>query len=315
MRAEIKRSSFICDLDGLQHFFNVVICSSVTSISSARNLCSFNNDFNLNFNVTLFALEYLEIITIHDGAFILTKLGEEIKQQRPNKERFATEISRICFEVMVTKEDLDITAFKYSDLEKFYYLKREGIPLYAAAFRNLLINFGALHEHIDGSLVLDGSLEQEIIEILRSHSSAISLSTLKKQLDRQREQGEKAEIFVMKYEANRLCLSSDSGLVKRISEIDVTAGFDIISLNNINSTKYDRFIEVKSFVGIPHFYWSENEIDQAKIKGSEYFLYLVDIGKVDVIGYSPLIICDPINLFEDTSWLISNTAYKFVKIL
>ena len=48
--------------------------------------------------------------------------------------------------------------------------------------------------------------------------------------------------------------------IKRISEIDVSAGYDIVSFNSSQSQKLDRFIEVKA-ISNNGFYWSKNEFE------------------------------------------------------
>lgn len=55
------------------------------------------------------------------------------------------------------------------------------------------------------------------------------------------------------------------------------AGYDILSFNSATSLSYDRFIEVKSFHGKPHFYWSSNEKNTSELWGDKYYLYLVDL--------------------------------------
>jgi hypothetical protein len=49
----------------------------------------------------------------------------------------------------------------------------------------------------------------------------------------------------MEYERQRLMDKGKS--IERISPYDVTAGYDILSYDNVDSTEYDRFIEVKSY--------------------------------------------------------------------
>ena len=61
-----------------------------------------------------------------------------------------------------------------------------------------------------------------------------------------------------------------AGKVRRISEVDVTAGYDIISYNSIKSKETDRFIEVKARSS-SGFYWSKNEYETAKLKGEPYY--------------------------------------------
>jgi hypothetical protein len=91
--------------------------------------------------------------------------------------------------------------------------------------------------------------------------------------------------------------------VKRISSIKVEAGYDIISFNSMTSNEVDRFIEVKSFSKKPEFYWSRNEIGTAEMKGSKYFLYLVDRSLIGKNDYEPQIIQDPYkNIFGDPNW-------------
>ena len=82
----------------------------------------------------------------------------------------------------------------------------------------------------------------------------------------------------MKYEKKRLGVEGENK-VKRISEIDVTAGYDIVSANSPNSTVANRFIEVKA-VSENGFYWSKNEYDIAKLLAADYYLYLVDLSKM-----------------------------------
>ena len=121
---------------------------------------------------------------------------------------------------------------------------------------------------------------------------AISLEQLKKRLKSDELAGEKAELFVVKYEKKRLGVEGENK-VKRISEIDVTAGYDIVSANSPNSTVANRFIEVKA-VSENGFYWSKNEYDIAKLLAADYYLYLVDLSKIDDDNYEPDIIHNPV---------------------
>jgi hypothetical protein len=61
----------------------------------------------------------------------------------------------------------------------------------------------------------------------------------------------------------------------------------------MDSQESDRFIEVKSFSGVPSFHWSRNEMDVSRIMKSQYFLYLVDRSQMNKEGYAPLIIQNP----------------------
>lgn len=99
-----------------------------------------------------------------------------------------------------------------------------------------------------------------------------------------------------------------------ISEIDVTAGYDIVSANSPNSTVANRFIEVKA-VSENGFYWSKNEYDIAKLLAADYYLYLVDLSKIDDDNYEPDIIHNPVqHIMENNLWLVEPQSYHIQKV-
>lgn len=110
----------------------------------------------------------------------------------------------------------------------------------------------------------------------------------------QKDIGSQGEDFVLQYERQRL-----AGLSLRLSEIaivgrqDVGLGYDIASFEGPASTARDRFIEVKTFVGTPHFFLSQSEWAAATRIRDHYYLYLVDFRKIGTPGYAPTIIKDP----------------------
>ena len=73
----------------------------------------------------------------------------------------------------------------------------------------------------------------------------------------------------------------------------------------------DRFIEVKTFQGTEHFYWSAAEIAAAEELQDKYCLYLVDRKLIELPGYAPRIIRNPtVALFEsDPEWSVK--AFNF----
>lgn len=98
------------------------------------------------------------------------------------------------------------------------------------------------------------------------------------------------------------------------SEIDVTAGYDIVSANSPNSTVANRFIEVKA-VSENGFYWSKNEYDIAKLLAADYYLYLVDLSKIDDDNYEPDIIHNPVqHIMENNLWLVEPQSYHIQKV-
>ena len=142
----------------------------------------------------------------------------------------------------------------------------------------------------------------------RIRRKQLSLERLKKQLEVNELGGEKAELFVVEYEKKRvgppLC-----DRIKRISELDVAAGYDIVSFNSGNSHEPDRFIEVKA-VSSSGFFWSKNEFEIAKLKGEMYYLYLVELGRIGDSEYEPEIIQNPASsVMGSDEWYVEAQSY------
>jgi hypothetical protein len=116
--------------------------------------------------------------------------------------------------------------------------------------------------------------------------------------------GYEAELYVEKYEKQRLFNHPSINKIRIISNLDVGAGYDIVSFNSNTSETIDRFIEVKSFAKYLSFYWSRNEVEMARLKGDNYFLYLIDRSKMEDATYKPLIIQNPFTtVFLADEWL------------
>jgi hypothetical protein len=96
----------------------------------------------------------------------------------------------------------------------------------------------------------------------------------------QKERGDEAEKWVVRYERNRLMNAGfipEADSVRRISEFDVAAGYDIQSFEGHSEQfVYDRLIEVKSTQGsTPTFVWTANEKRVATILGDQYWIYVL----------------------------------------
>jgi len=165
-------------------------------------------------------------------------------------------------------------------------------------FRNLLLSFGFLqlhpnpyihkytinscYKHLFNKLLVKGT---------RHHN--MSMDELKKILNHNEILGREAEKYVLDVEKTRLIAHPALGNIKIISDYDVSAGYDIISYETSISKGHDKFIEVKSYADEPNFHWSRKEIDVARIKKEQYYLYLVDRNQINNKLYAPLIIKNP----------------------
>ena len=201
--------------------------------------------------------------------------------------------------------------FTFDTVRGRYAFKNELFPLSLACVRNVLISQGFMavkHDQQGIHFYISPIYDEIIAKHCKEKRKQISLAQLKKRLEIDELAGEKAELFVMSYERKRLG-SPLCDKVKRISEIDVAAGYDIISFDSCHSREVDRFIEVKA-TSNTGFYWSKNEYEMAKLKGAAYYLYLVDLSKVDIEGYEPKIIKDPaVNVMEKDEWLVEAQTY------
>lgn len=195
---------------------------------------------------------------------------------------------------------LDLSNVKYDLLTDTYKLPRNSFKYRHSAYRNLLISFDALMLRSDNMYSMSETLSSYLHR--PGFVKKLTQKRLKEILEAEEKMGEEGEQFVLQYESYRLgdVLSCK---VKQISVIDVAAGFDIASFNTPESKEYDRYIEVKTYKGEPHFHWSKNEKDKAALLRDHYFIYLVDYDRILQSGYSPQMIQDPIkNVFESPDW-------------
>lgn len=316
MLEELKRYNTIGDAKGILYFAKTILKSDKIKNDSAHQICSFVNDMRINFNGAVSFFEYLGFITITSNQYLNpTKEGKKL-YTLISTDSFEKILCERCIKKITSDNVIDMDTVKFDINNGKYYILKHGFPITAALFRNLLIQFNALSERSDGSLELCEQYEPLFANLKKEASKKVSIEALKKQLEKQELQGEIAELFVLNFEKNRLGnLATFSERIKRISVIDVSAGYDIVSFEGITSIDYDRFIEVKSYIGNPHFYWSKNEIDVATLYDDKYYLYLVDAEKIEHPNYEPLIIRNPAKyVIQSDSWLMQPTSYLVLPV-
>ncbi len=206
---------------------------------------------------------------------------------------------------------LDSEMFCYDSIQFSYFFKNEMLPLSLSVVRNTLISQGFFVplRNAQGTRFYISSLYDSLIaRYCKEQRKQLSLDKLKRQLHLNELAGEKAELFVLEYEKKRLGMPL-SEKVRRISEIDVEAGYDIVSFASLQSQEPDRFIEVKA-VSDAGFYWSKKEYEIARLKGDKYYLYLVELNRISQEDYSPLIIPDPaVKVMEADSWFVEAQSF------
>ncbi len=142
----------------------------------------------------------------------------------------------------------------------------------------------------------------------------ISIEELQKRLAQDVEHGEQAERFALQYEQARLKSLGINKMPLAISSVDVMAGYDMVSYESIESENYDRFIEVKA-ISKTGFFWSKNEYEVAKLKGERYYLYLVELNRINDPEYVPEMVQNPaINVMELGEWFAEPQSYHVKRV-
>jgi len=193
----------------------------------------------------------------------------------------------------------------YDIIHKGILIDNSAFLFKHAGFKQLLLDFEVMYIHpIDEikKYILNRRYKKLFDKIIlpRIREKKTGVEELKALIEERQINGEEAEKFVLKYEKNRLNHTKE---IDWVAEYSVSDGYDVASYNTPQSDDHDRFIEVKSYIGRPYFFWSRNEMNVARIKTTNYFLYLVDRSKMDDKEYHPLIIQDPYNnVYNNGNW-------------
>ena len=311
MLTELKRCNSIGNIDGLLFLLSVLEGKDKVSRTEINNRCSRENGIVVNCPGAIAFLAYLKLVDVMDNVIIPTE--EMMQLSGKNKEDIINIIIKLCLSNMVEDGIFSQESLGFDTDKGHLSIKRSAFPLEYAAIRNFLTVAGALEKEHNGEICVTDSYENIFAKDLKSYRQKLTLEELLKQKEEQSQRGLEAEEFVLELERNRLPLKAYK--IKRISDFDAAAGYDIVSYDSNESMKYDRFIEVKCYLGKPHFYWSENECDTARQKGSKYILCLVDYTRIKEPGYTPQYIRNPYDdIFTNENWLVNAASYKIQEI-
>jgi len=221
--------------------------------------------------------------------------------------------------IMAVKEDyvfFEIFSSKNISYDIIYHtiqINNSAFLFKHVNFKQLLLDFNLLLIHPTPELkkfIINSRYKKLFDKVILPEikKRKIGIEELRLELEQRQIHGEEAEKFVLMYERNRL--NAKEG-IDWVAEYSPSEGYDISSYNTIESTLNDRFIEVKSFSGEPYFFWSRNEIDTARIKGENYYLYLIDRSKMELENYHPLIINNPFHyVLKDDKWRKTIEKYR-----
>lgn len=309
MLEELKRYNSIGNTEGINLIECVIFDKNIESLETIYSVYSANTGVELNIKAAVLFYSDIELIILNNNHIKKTENGINISRLDSDERRI--KITKYCFEHLLSNNAINIKGVHYDISNESIFIEMNAISLFAAIYRNYLISIGALKIFGDKYLI-DNKYNIMFEKLFKEKNKKITLQQLLKQLEYQQQIGDKAELFVINYETKRLNLYGKKP--KRISEIDVAAGYDIISYNNDASDEYDRFIEVKAVSNSFEFYWSKNEYDISKMLGDNYFLYLVEIKKINEANYQPQIICNPYKIIMNSdNWIVQSESYKIKK--
>ena len=311
MLIELKRCNSVGNTNGLLFLISIVAGKEKITMVEIRNRCALENGVSVNCPGAVAFLEYLCLI---ETDMELVKPTVSLNEMSGlNGEEKINRLVTLSINRLVEDGIFDTDATGFNSEKGHLTIKRSAFPLEYAVIRNFLISADALEKEENGEICVSGSYENDWTTKLRSRRKKFTLEQLIKQQEEQSKRGLAAEEFVLKFEKYRLPVKA--GKIKRISDFDVSAGYDIVSYESESSNQYDRFIEVKCYIGSPHFFWSENESDVARIKGQKYVLCLVDYERIEESGYIPNFITNPYEvIFDDEQWMVNPSSYRVQKI-
>lgn len=311
MLTELKQCNSIGDTAGLIFLVSMLSGRKRVGFSELVNRCSLEKNITIHCSGALAFLQYLGYVEQDDGVIIPTEKFHEISDT--DDDTIIKTLVNRCIEKLTEEGLFDTNGTSFDTERGHLSFKRSAFPLAYAAIRNFLTVAGALEKESHGEIDVTETFESVFSSQLRSRKEKFALEQLLQKQEEQSKRGLEAEEFVLQYERNRL--PKKAYRIKRISDFDVSAGYDIVSFDNRDSAVYDRFIEVKCYLGTPHFYWSENEADVAKRKGNKYVLCLVDYTKIKDKDYVPEFIINPFEtIFNDDTWFVGTASYKIQKI-
>lgn len=198
---------------------------------------------------------------------------------------------------------------KYDEAEAKFYIKRNSVSLDLSGLLMLLNGIEKICIRQNDIFILDKNLlHRRRNQTYRSFRKK-TLAELKSQIEINEEYGVEGELAAMEFEVEMLKNEGINKLPERISEYNTNAGYDIVSFMCIDSLTPDKFIEVKSCSDNRWiFYISKNELEVAKNKQDNYFLYLYNRQS----RYFR-IIQNPYNYFveeKDSQWVMEPQVYQ-----
>jgi len=260
----------------------------------------FDGCLDLAFHIGVLTLSNMETV----------KLNEKFRDFLFSEKQMCDKFVEYLFLILKDDEDFqDIFSSKNISYDIIYHSIQINISAFGlkyAGFKQLLIDFEVVKIHPTNEIrkfIINSRykklFDKTILPEIKRRK--IGIEEFQISLEQQQIYGEEAEKFVLKFEFDRL---NGNKIIDWVAEYSVAEGYDIASFEKEESENNDKFIEVKSYSGRPYFFWSRNEIEIARIKKHEYYLYLIERDRMYDIDYKPIIIQNPyMEVYNNTiSW-------------
>ena len=148
------------------------------------------------------------------------------------------------------------------------------------ATRNFLMELKLVFYRTDGDEHVLSSQHVWVHSAARDSAGKTPPAALDLAMRSRNELGHAAEIAMMTFERKRVGPDL-AGEVTHVALTNVAAGYDIRSITaDQGSGRVPRYIEVKAVSPNTFtFYWSQREVDVAKVLGKHYYLYLLPVDR------------------------------------
>ncbi len=168
-------------------------------------------------------------------------ISETLAKSLDDAEKLNQHLVQSTLSVLFSNNVLTAEMFVYDAENERLMFRNELLPLQYAAIRNVLISqsflcvdrnagFPAFWVHPD--------YENLVAEYCKESFKKFSLEQLKARLEANALAGSKAEEYVLAFERRRITRQELRDRIRIISEIDVCAGYDIISYESDTSVHY-----------------------------------------------------------------------------
>lgn len=257
------------------------------------------------------------IITFSSEYYTLTSKGKKISRTHTNPSINMIGKTKECFIKYVLLDPQSnnwccndfISQFNVDTiLQTFVYTRKPTSDRFVINWLLLLSDIGLIEVNQEKAMVNRKYLGF-INEMLLHLRNPVQIK-IENNCSEKKELGDFAENLALQYEKDRLITagySSLASLIQHVSQIDQSAGYDILSFQgNGPHPNNNIYIEVKSTKQMDFcFFWSFNEMNTAKREGDSYWVYgYTEMDITNNIASGPIKICDPIRTLPELGYTI-----------